>query len=136
MKVTAASLGSRWGLHERRVQRILDAAGIPANRKTGYTDIDQCVDAVVRHFVAASDNVSEEAARDDARRKKAEANSAELDALKKANELIFVSDAEAAWADGFAQIVLVVRKANYIPVKSREKLTADFLAIKLPKLKE
>lgn len=127
-RCSSAELSATWSIPARTLRDIL--AGLDSS--DGY-DKDEAAAAVIAHYKGAFDRVDMEAATDRARRSKAEADSAEMDAEKKAKSLCWLRDAEMFWKDGLADIT---KKIQAIPGISTDQLNAIFVAIRSVQLPE
>lgn len=127
-RYTSAQLSSTWNIPSRTLRDILQRAGVES--QGGY-DKDEAAEAVITHFRTVLSNFDVEAAKDRARKSKAEADSAEVDAaIKKGGVRRFF---ERTIADIAIRVRSIVESAEFLNKEQRQKLAKEFASMELPK---
>lgn len=110
----------------RTIQSICSQAGLSS--RGGY-DMRKAICAVVSHFRAAAEKISTIKSEADSRRAKSEADSAELDTLKKLGETCLMSDAKLFWSEDRIAIRQTIERAPYLAQDAKKKLLGEIAKI-------
>ena len=116
---------------DRTISRMLEKAGVLANRGAGGYETIPALKAIVASYADRSDKLSKTVEEDKARKIKAEADSAEMDYERSAGALAFICDVEAIWKDGFAQIRTLIESAGYLKQEQKLQLSKDLLGVRV-----
>lgn len=127
---SAAEIAGFVGLSERRVYQLAQEGAIPAQVGPSSYPFRECVLAIVERERRAATGDDAQRSNDRARRERAEADSAEMDAEKKRGTLMLAADARRWWADGFAKVRDVIARSG-IKAEEKKRISEQLLKIKL-----
>lgn len=127
---TASEIGGFVGLNERTIQQLAQRGVLPAAVSRGHYPFRESILAIVARERKAATGDDAQRSNDRARRERAEADSAEMDAEKKRGTLMLTADARRMWADGFAQVRDVIARSNIKPA-DKKQISEQLLKIKL-----
>jgi hypothetical protein len=116
-------------LEERKVGQIMAHAGVIAERGRGYPLI-QAVGALIEYYKRHTETRADSTRADVDRRKKAEADTAEIKAMELRGELVPKSAAVQFWADARIEIRKVVETAGFLTPEQKAELLRGFQRLK------
>jgi phage terminase Nu1 subunit (DNA packaging protein) len=131
--ITAVQLAELSSLSERRVQQMIAEGIIPKDSEEGRYPFRAAIGALISHYRDQATGQSAEKARDQARREKAQADSAEMQAGRDSGMLMLTADAKRMWSDGFVKLRDVVVRSSLTAAQKKE-LTDKMQKITLTEL--
>lgn len=108
-------------LNERTVTSILQRAGVQNIRNKGY-EINSATAAIVAFYKAGYESRDVAGESDRARKNRADADKAELNAIKAAGETCLISAAKMFASETRITLRGVIERANYLTKEQRDKL--------------
>lgn len=128
--VTAATVAGFTGLAPARITQLLQEGKIPKPTSKGHYLFRECVLAIVEDLRGRK--ADKPGAADIQRKNKADADSAELDAARKADETILKSDMQTIAADYALQVRHAIEQSG-LPVAQEKRLISAIAKIELEK---
>lgn len=128
-RYSVAFIGVTLGVPERTTHNILTRAGL----KDGGTgcQFDLAANAVVQDLLGQLESVDKDMLADKAAKLKAERTSAEVDAARKLDEVLFKADVETIWADKWARMRVFIESFPDLDADGRRSLVDGLLSIGL-----
>jgi hypothetical protein len=130
---SAEQVGMFVGLQGRMIQRYAQQGSIPPQTEPGKHPLVASVLAIVENLRQEAQGMTAEKARDQARREKAQADSAEMQAGRDSGMLMLTADAKRMWSDGFVKLRDVVVRSSLTAAQKKE-LTDKMQKITLTEL--
>lgn len=124
-------MAARFQVPERTLHTILRNSGVVSD---GGMDVIEAERAVIAYYRAEATRSDDAAAKDRARKTKAEADDAEMDTLKKRKTLCFRDDYLNNYADAIAQGVRNISKLKGLTAEQKEDVLNAIRSVKLPEI--
>lgn len=126
---SAAAIAGETGIPERTAQRILSQQGVAHTPGQGYVRRD-AVRAIVSYYRTAADRPETPLAKDRARKAKAEADIAEIAAMRAIGEVCMLDSAKAWWSEERIAIKRTVERAEFLTQTQKTRLLTAFSKIR------
>lgn len=116
-------------LEERRVGQILAHAGLSAERGRGF-ELLPALFALIEYYKRHSERRADASREDVDRKKKMDADAAEVAFLNKSRQLVPLAAAKSFWSDARTELRKVVELAGYLTKEQKAELLKAFQGLK------